>query len=865
MKFVSCGKRFVRLMNRLETSINIHRDSNVADPILCRSTQHYRALAVLLLGFLPGLAAAYLDLADARVDKLENGLTVIVLEDHSFPVVSVQMLYKSGARNETTGATGLAHFLEHMAFRSSENFPDTELVSRIYGAGGEWHGYTWLDQTTYFATVPRAQLDLLLRIEADRMARLDIPVADLDSERGAVLTEMHSYENDPTTVLQDNVLYLSFLAHPYRNNTIGWESDIANISHADLLDFYQRHYQPGNAVLAIVGDVQTDNVIQDVRRHFGEMEGQAASPAPHTMEPAQMGERRIRLHGEQDRKYFKIVYRAPAVNSPDYAAFLLLQDLLAAGSGVSFLQNDWGTAARPDSVLGGISDDLTTWFPPSAQDYVFMTSGSLPADGDERATELEIEAGIDRLRKQFSVTGPESTDALEQSRERVMRALTFDLQTTEDAAHQLAFFAGLDALGVLVDLKDLLKRVSVADIHRVLEYYLNSQKRTIGWSVPMEDGGPALKQPEPAAVVQATQWNGSDGFSETSQETAAPAKLERLSNGTPVIIKRSPLSRTAMLKVVVPAADFSLPAGVSRGEPAWGLSSLDFDLLPGEMERAIAEALHIIETAMPVTEAPAVDDTDPLALLESTFRDLLGLRYPHIKPAGPVLLVVSGDIDPATVLAHLEGTFADLPLEKWQLPQRSEPLIPVELEKHVSFPVAQEQLGYLVQVPGPRARTQAAWQIVLYIINHGYEGRLGKEAISRRGLVYYIDNTYGTDGTNDWITLSMGVDPGKLPAMKSLLREQLDLLLSQPPSPEEIETARNYLLGRHISAAQSNRELTETLAVQWIMHRSLQTEDDLKQRLENVSRDDILEVLPAFTRGSIVSIRNPLTRDRARN
>jgi predicted Zn-dependent peptidase len=147
--------------------------------------------AAWLLGFLPAIAAAYLDLADARVEHLENGLTVIILEEHSFPVVSVQMLYTVGARNETTGKTGLAHFLEHMAFRSSENFPDTELVSRIYDVGGEWHGYTWLDQTTYFATVPSAQLELLLHIEADRMARLDIPAADVESERSAVLTEHH--------------------------------------------------------------------------------------------------------------------------------------------------------------------------------------------------------------------------------------------------------------------------------------------------------------------------------------------------------------------------------------------------------------------------------------------------------------------------------------------------------------------------------------------------------------------------------------------------------------------------------------------------------------------------------------------------
>ncbi len=812
----------------------------------------HRLLTVLLLSFLPGLAPAYLDLSAARVDKLDNGLTVIVLEDHSFPVVSVQMLYKSGAKDEIPGTTGLAHFLEHMAFRSTENFPDTEVVSSIYAAGGEWHGYTWLDQTTYFATVPTAELDLLLRIEADRMARLEIPAAYLDSERGAVLTEMHSYENDPATVLQDNVLYLSFLAHPYRNNTIGWESDIANISHADLVNFYQRHYQPANAVLAIAGDVSTDEVMQMVRQHFAGLESRAVNPAAYTVEPVQKGERRVRLQGDLDKKYFKIAYRAPAVGNPDYAAFLLTQELLAAGSGVSFLQNDWGTPARPDSVLGGICDDLATWFPPSAQDYVLTISGTLPADVDESATEAAIEAGIGRLRRQFGEAGAEA--ALTQARARVLRELTFDLQTTEDAAHQLAFFEGLDALGVLIDLPRLLNEVDIEDIRRVLDRYLRSEQRTIGWYVPATGQEQASTPP---AVVQKVPWQGAREPAATTHKAAPPAGLYALGNGTPVIIQRSPLSPTAVLKVIVSSADFSLPAGVDESQPAWGLSSLDFEILPGELEQAIRQARAIIGTARPPAAAPGGDSTDPVALLEKTFRDLPGVRQPQSKPAGPILLVISGDVDPASSLAELESAFGAAPAAQWLRPAPIETRPAAEVERFVKFPVAQEQLGYLVQVPGPLEETQAAWQMTLYILTHGYEGRLGKAAISEKGLVYYIDSAWRSDGTNDWITLSTGVDPQKHDAMTALLREQLDLLISRPPSTDEIEEARSHLLGRFVSAAQSNGELAESLARQWLLQGSLPDYADLKHRLDQVSRQDILQVLRAFSRGSILSVRNP--------
>jgi len=819
-------------------------------------------LFAFVSGFLPGAALAYLDLSAAQVEKLDNGLTVIVLENHSLPVVSVQMLYKSGARDETTGLTGLAHFLEHMAFRSTENFPETEVVSSIYNAGGEWHGYTWLDQTTYFATVPKQKLELLLRIEADRMARLDIPVEDLDSERGAVLTEMHSYENDPSTVLHDNVMYLAFLAHPYRNNTIGWESDIANISHADLVDFYHRHYQPANAVLAVVGDVRPDEVMRLVRQNFAAIDGRAVEPAPYTVEPVQKGERRIRLEGEVNRKYFKIVYHAPGVNNPDYAAFLVAQELLAAGSGVSFLQNDWGTPARADSPMAGISDDLGTWFPPSAQDYVFMISGTLPADGDERAAENAIDAGVGRLRLQFDEPGAGAAAALGKARERVLRELTFDLQTTEDAAHQLAFFEGLDALGVLVNLHDLVKQVSAADIARVLDRYLPNQRRTVGWYVPAASESAARAAPVSGAPTKTNPWTGGAERAEPSTETTAPARLYELDNGTPVIIQRSPLSPTAVLKVIAPVADYDLPAGAGSSQPAWGLSSLDFELLPNELEQAIRQAQAALQTATPKTADASGGATDPIALLEETFNELLGLQYPQVQTAGPVLLVVTGDIEAARVLDQLQKAFGDAPAARWSRPEVIAPLAPVEVEKFVDFPVAQEQLGYLVQVPGPREETEPAWRMALYILTHGYEGRLGKAAISRRGLVYYIGSEWNTDGTNDWITISTGVDPQKLTAMKVLMREQLDRMIGDPPSAAEIEAARTHLLGRFVSAAQSNGELAASLANQWILHGGLPGYDDLKRRLDAVGRDDIMKMLPAFTNGSIVSVRNPPAKTR---
>lgn len=833
----------------------------------------------LLLGLallaLPGLAAARLDLAAATVKRLDNGLTVIVLEEPSFPLVSTQVVYRTGAKHEPLGGSGLAHFVEHMAFRSTENFPDTEVVSSIYAAGGEWHGYTWLDQTTYFSTAPKDELELLLRIEADRMARVRIPEEDMEAERGAVLTEMHGYENDPMTVLQDYVMYLSFLAHPYRNNTIGWESDVAGIQHAEVVEFYRRHYHPGNAVLSVVGDVRAEQVLLLVERHFGSLEGRAPSAAPRTVEPPQRGERRIRLQGPVERRHFKIAWRAPSVNHPDFPAFLVLQELLSGGSGVSFLQNDWGTPARSGSPLGRVTGDIDSWYPPSEDDYVFTVSGSIAADGDEAALEQGVQDAVASLLEGDASRAPE---ALQRAKAAVARALLFDVQTTEDAAHQLATFAGMDALDVLTGLPQAVENVEFEDVRRVAAAWLGRAQRTVGWYVPDAPEGDSAKAAEAAVLAappeqerrperQATVASAAATATSPTPEPAGLPEVSTLKNGTVAIVQRSPMSPTAHLKIVLAGAAAFDGTEATLNEPIWGVTSLDLELLPQELDAALAGMAARLAQTAPTNLPEASDTNDPQARLERHFHDILGLTAPPSvssdadSAAVPLLMVLSGDVQPDAARQAIAETFGGMsapqkpPRAAAEAAQLDEPSR-MELESTLKLPVAQEQVGYVVPAPGPAEPAALAWQMARYLLSHGYEGRLGKEAISKRGLVYYIDSSYRSDGRNGWVTLSTGVDPDKLPAMRELLRRELERLLTEPPTQTELDEARRHLLGRQLSAAQSNRELADRLAREWLWYGEPLRYDDLRERLERVTLQDLLDVLPAFAAGTIVAVRN---------
>jgi zinc protease len=796
-------------------------------------------------------AAAEIDLRNATVERLDNGMTVILLEDRNFPVASTQMLYRVGARDESHGQTGIAHFLEHMAFRGSEYFPDTGLVSSIYAVGGEWHGYTWTDQTTYFATVPKEHLDSLLRIEADRMTRLRISPDDMEAERGAVRAEMHMYENYPTSTLLDAVMFASFLGHPYRNNTIGWESDIVNLKHEEVVAFYERHYQPANAVLAVVGDIDSRKVSTRIRELFEEVPGSEPTPLPRTVEPPQNGERRVRLYGETDVKRFMIGWRAPSANHSDFAAFLVLQDVLGGGSGVNFRQNDWGTPVRDDALLHGIADELTTWYPPSAQDYVFVVGGTIALQGDESVLEQGLEDRLAEVRRTAR-----GDDAIAAAILRVQDELVYDVETTEDAAHQLAFFDGLQALENFLALPERVSRVTPDDVQRVARW-LKPERRSIAWHVPDPLAyARADKSPEPRAAPRNVPPGElvSPPAPLDSQPVPLP-ETRQLRGGIPAIVLQSDVSRSAYLQVVLPGGNLAAN-GIHKNSPVLGHSSLAYRFRPDELQEIAARARDAVNGA---SAGPAPDispSSDPETVIEQVFATrMLGQRRPRTRVA-PALIVVSGDVDGERAFELLEKNFGDLPLPPLleAAETRAASADGGEVKVHLNRQIAQAQLGYIVPAPGPADQRSLAYRILLYVLSHDYEGRLGREAISKRGLAYYIDSRYRSDGSNAWITLTVGVDPGKLPDLEALLAAELERLRDEPPTIDEIEEAKRHFLGRARSAAQSNQELSQRIAEHWLWYGDTVTPKTLDRMLGRIGRKDVLDAVPGFIEGVTVVV-----------
>ena len=274
--------------------------------------------------------AGFRDPVDRMVKtRLSNGLVVLTLEDHTTPVVSFQMWVKVGSRDESR-YTGLAHLFEHMMFRGSKNVPPEAHAHLINSRGGRTNAYTSRDFTVYFEDVTSETLPLVIDLEAERVANLDISEENLKSEREVVLEERRMRtEDQPMGRAMEALMALTFQAHPYRWPPIGWRSDVERATVAASREFFDSYYVPNNIVIAIAGDFDSEKALDQIRRTFGKL-GRVEVPRNPTEEPEQDGERRATVYFDLRAPVLVAAWHAPKTGDPDGEALDVLSTILSA-------------------------------------------------------------------------------------------------------------------------------------------------------------------------------------------------------------------------------------------------------------------------------------------------------------------------------------------------------------------------------------------------------------------------------------------------------------------------------------------------------------------------------------------------------
>ena len=437
-----------------------------------------RRLALILSCALP--LPTFAD--DVTQFTLENGLEVVVIEDHRAPAVTQMIWYRTGAADEVPGKSGIAHFLEHLMFKGTDDLANGEFSDTVEAQGGDDNAFTSWDYTAYFQRVASDRLGLMMQMEADRMRDLQMTVDDVTTERAVILEERSQRtDSDPGALLSEQMRAAQFMNHHYGIPIIGWRHEMEGLTQTDALDFYHRYYAPNNAILVIAGDVTPDAVRALAEQHYGPRTPSAGiAPRMRPSEPPQLAERRITLTDPRvSDAYVSRTYLAPERDSGDQkqaAALTILAELLG-GSGTTSvfarkLTFDTQTAVYASASYNGTSVDIGTFGL-----YIIPLPGISLGDA---------EAAMDKVIADFLNDGVDAK-ALARIKTQIRAADIYGRDNVDGLARRYgeALAVGLTVQDVQ-DWPGVLQSVTAEDVIAAARAVFDRRRAVTGWLMPEE-------------------------------------------------------------------------------------------------------------------------------------------------------------------------------------------------------------------------------------------------------------------------------------------------------------------------------------------------------------------------------------------
>ncbi len=438
-----------------------------------------RAAPVAVEGFTSIKSLGGID--EYRLDA--NGLQVLLLSDRTAPVVTFMVTYHVGSRNEVTGTTGSTHLLEHLMFKGSPNFnraKGNSIDQFLESVGARYNATTYLDRTNYYAEVASEHLEGYMAIESDRLRNLWLHEDDRRPEMTVVRNEFEIGENNPTEALDKEIFAAAFEAHPYHHSTIGWRSDIEKVSIEKLHEFYDTFYWPDNATATIIGDFDPATALGLVKKFYGAYP-KAPKPIPqvYTEEPEQTGPRRVMVQRAGELGTVGVSYKSPAGSHADYPALEVLGMIMSSGKTSRYYR-----ALTDKNLTTNVSAEPGFFHDPS----LFQVYASLAPGATHEAVEKIIVEEVAKV-KADGVTDAEVATALGKIKANTAYSRDGSFSIASKINEDIA--TGDWALYVTLD--EALGKVTAADVKRAANLYLDQNKSTTGWFVPIVAPAPAAK------------------------------------------------------------------------------------------------------------------------------------------------------------------------------------------------------------------------------------------------------------------------------------------------------------------------------------------------------------------------------------
>jgi zinc protease len=414
--------------------------------------------------------------------RLPNGLTVLLKEVHTTPVISWWVWYRVGSRYERPGLTGVSHWVEHMMFKGTRRFPGNYADRVIASQGGVRNAMTWIDWTCYFATLPADKIDFALQLEADRMGRALFPPREVESERTVIISERQGLENSPSFRLMEEVQAAAFRVHAYHHEVIGDMADLRSMTRDDLYRHYRQYYAPNNAIAVAVGDFRTRDMLARIKQLFGGYKARPLPELPARPEPPQRGERRVHLTGEGETAFLDVNYHAPAATHPDFYALVALDSILAGAS--SFNAFGRGTSNKSSRlyralVETGLAASISGGLSATVDPFLYSLFATVRNGQTPGAVEQALDAEIERIRQE-PVSEAELAKAVKQAR----ALFAYGAESVTNQGYWLGNTEIFGSYKWFEQYLDRLAAVTVDDVLRAAREYLAPTNRTVGHFIP---------------------------------------------------------------------------------------------------------------------------------------------------------------------------------------------------------------------------------------------------------------------------------------------------------------------------------------------------------------------------------------------
>lgn len=847
------------------------------------------------------LFANIVNAADFNVYKLDNGQTVVIQEVKTNPIVTIDTWIKTGSINENDQNNGVSHFLEHLFFKGSTNHAPGEFDKILETKGAITNAATSKDFTHYYVTIPSKDFDLALEMHSDMLLNPLIPRKELEKERKVVIEEIMKDANSPNTLVYDNLINMLYTTHPYKRKVIGKANIISKIQREEILDYYNKYYNPSNMVTVIVGDVDSASAIEKVKYDFN-ADYKKPIKSSYPKEKILTSQAKNIAYSDTQSGYMLIGFRGTKINDKDSYALDVLATILGDGRSSVFYRN-----IKEEKQLAFSIGAANTGF---KEDGIFYISANFTPDKCEKL-ENEIFEEIQNIQKKGI-----SEEQLQLAKNIIERDTYYERESISNIAGEIGYtFVTTDDIKYYETYLDNIKKVTAQDVKRVANKYLGKEKSAVSIVLPntskevkisnttpktgeaklisenkntqkyeLSNGATLLLTPNQVNDIVAISIFSKGGeFTEKIPGTA-DLTASVLTKGTK---KYSSIELAQLLEdngiKIVPSAkadNFSITVLTTKNEYKKTLEILDeiinnATLDDYEIEKSRTEKLNAIKKSKDVPLNIAVDNYKSLIFENTPYSNsnkVLAKTLPQITQEDiqnyynqafatqNIVISINGNVDKEKTINEFTKIFNNKKGEKFDYSKYSIPKL--TQPKTSTAKVKDLKTDWIImgwQTAGVLERKDyATLQVIDSLLGSGMSSRLFKNLRDKDGLAYQLGSQYSPNVLKGAFIVYIGTNPENLDYAQKRLKEEVFRLKTEFVGSKELQEAKDKLLGHYIIGQETN--LDKALTIGWFeaSGRGYKFDDQYAQLINSVTESDIIEIANKyFNNNYVLSIVKP--------